>query len=488
MSIICRDAEIGLLNRLLASNKPEFLAIYGRRRIGKTHLIRSFFEEKNCVFFNVMGTKNGSYHNQITHFTQRLGEVFLGGIIPQTKPNWDETFQTLKNATLQVPKEKKIVMFLDELPWMATKKSNLLQTIDYYWNQYWSRDNRIKLIVCGSSASWIINKIINNKGGLYNRVTETIHLQAFSLLETEQYLASNKVKLNRKQLTELYMVTGGVPFYLSKIEPGYSATQLIEMQAFSQKAFLLKEFDALFESLFDNADAYIEIIKTIAQYKEGVGQQKLFEKLTKTPKGETSIKRLKDLDDAGFVTSFISHFHSKRGIYYRITDEYALFYLYWVEPLKATKMAQALEKGYWQTLTQTPKWFSWAGYAFEAVCYKHLSQIRRALHLSSTAIPNAWRYTPSKKSDVPGAQIDLLFDRDDDTITICEIKFSKRAFEITKDYAQKLQQKIEIFKKITGTKKQLFLAFISANGLKKNRYSEALVSHVITIDDLFKET
>jgi uncharacterized protein len=485
MGIICRSKEVTLLEKILASKKPEFLALYGRRRVGKTYLIRSFFERKRCVFFSVMGTKNGSYQDQIRHFIQRVGEVFLGGISPQPKKNWDEAFQMLRDAIAQVPKNKKIVIFIDELPWMATRKSKLLETVDYYWNQYWSRESRVKLIVCGSSASWIINKIINNKGGLYNRVTETIHLKPFNLLETEQYLTENKIKLNRKQLVELYMVTGGVPFYLSKVEPGYSAIQLIEMLAFSTKSLLLKEFDALFESLFDYADAYIEIVKIVAKYRDGIGQQALFKKLTKTPMGETSIKRAKDLEDSGFIISFTPHFHAKRGTYYRIEDEYTLFYLYWIEPIKLTKMGKSFEVGYWKTLTQTPKWFSWSGCAFEGICYKHLAQIRRTLVLSPTAVPNSWRYVPKVGSINHGAQIDLLFDRDDDSITICEIKFSKKKFEITKEYAQKLRQKADVFKKRTGTQKQIFIAMISANGVKKNKYSEELLSGVVTLDDLF---
>ncbi|GAB4223510.1 MAG: ATP-binding protein [Gammaproteobacteria bacterium] len=486
MNILCRSREVKLLEKILASKKPEFLAVYGRRRVGKTHLICSFFEGKNCIFFNVMGTKDGPYKDQIAHFTYRIGEVFLGGITPKQGNNWDEAFQMLRGVMAQTPKNKKIVIFLDELPWMATRKSNLLQTIDYYWNQYWSREARIKLIVCGSSASWIIHKIINNKGGLYNRVTEIIHLKPFNLAETEYYLQSSNIKLNRRQVTELYMVTGGVPFYLSKFEPGYSATQLTEKLVFSPKAVLLNEFNALFESLFDNADAYIEIVKLIAKHREGIGQQELFKKLIKSPKGETSLKRVKELEETGFIISFIPHFHAKRGIYYRIEDEYTLFYLFWIDSIKSTKVFKAFEPGYWKTLTQTSKWFAWAGYAFEAICYKHLVQIRKALDLPSTAIPNSWRYVPKGDSGNKGAQIDLLFDRNDNSITICEIKFSNKVFEITKEYAQKLKQKVEVFKKITGTQKQIFIAMIAANGVKKNKHSNELINHVVTLEELFK--
>ncbi len=485
MHIVSRQAEIKKLENAFSSKKPEFLAIYGRRRVGKTFLVRSFFEKKKCIFFAVTGSKDGSYLDQRTHFTQRIGEVFLGGIVPTIGSNWDQTFKQLTDAINNTDKKKKAVIFLDELPWMATKKSKLLQTLDYYWNQYWSRDSRIKLIICGSSASWIIDNIVNNKGGLHNRVTETIYLRPYNLLETEQYLLSNKIRLNRKQIVEIYMVTGGVPFYLSKIEPGFSAVQIIERLAFTENAFLLNEFDNLFSSLFDDGDAHVEIIKAISKNRDGIGQETLFNSLTKTSKGKTGLKRLKALEDAGFISSFTPHFHKKRGVYYRITDEYTLFYLQWILPLKRTKMTNALQKGFWKTLTQKPEWFSWAGYAFEAVCYKHLNQIRHALNLSSTSVPNAWRHIPIKKSSEKGAQIDLLFDRDDDSITICEIKYTEKPFIITKEYAQKLYQKRTVFKEITGTPKQIFVAMISANDVKKNTYLTECIDGVVILDDLF---
>ena len=486
MNIASRYDEIKILEKILASKQPEFLALCGRRRIGKTFLIRQFFDKKSCVFFNVTGSKDGAFKDQIAHFTQRLGEVFLDGIIPQAGNNWDASFKLLTKAINNVPKNKKVVIFLDELPWLATRRSKLLGMLDYYWNQYWSFDKRVKLIVCGSSASWIIDKIINNQGGLYNRLTKSIYLKPFNLAETEKFLQSKKVKLTRKQIAEIYMVTGGVPFYLNQIEPGRSATQIIEDLAFTDRAILLNEFENLFSSLFDDGDAHIEIVKTIAANRYGIGQEKLFNQLTRTVKGNTGLKRLKALEDAGFILSYVPHFHKQRGIYYRICDEYTVFYLSWLAPLKQTKMKQALDKGYWKTLTQTPKWYSWSGYAFEAVCYKHLNEIRRTLGLPPTAIPNTWRYQPLKKEDGEGAQIDLLFDRDDDAITLFEIKHSTKPFVITKEYAAKLRRKIEVFKKVTKTDKQIFLVMIASNGVKKNAYSEELLDGVITLDDLFK--
>ena len=287
------------------------------------------------------------------------------------------------------------------------------------------------------------------------------------------------------------MVTGGVPYYLNRVEPGLSATEVIERLAFRPKAFLLNEFDNLFSSLFEDSESYIEIIKTIAQNRSGIGQEQLFKQLTHTTKGSPGLARLKALEDAGFIISFKPHFHKERGVYYRVIDEYTLFYLYWIAPLKETKMSAALAKGYWKALMQTPQWFSWAGYAFEAICYKHLSEIREALELPPTAIPNAWRHIPKQIAeiqDTAGAQIDLLFDRQDDSITVCEIKYTNKEFTIDKQYAAVLANKIKVFAQQTRTKKQLFVAMISANGIVENQYAKSMACRVVTLADFFRPT
>ena len=442
--------------------------------------------KKKCVFLNVTGQKNGNMHVQIKHFSQRLGEVFLGGVEPVTPRNWDEAFRLLKKQIDQAESKKQIVIFIDELPWMATKRSKLLETIEYYWNQYWAFDSRIKFVVCGSSASWIIDKIVNNKAGLHNRMTEEIHLEPFNLKDTKLFLKKHKVKLKNKQVTEIYMATGGVPYYLSKVEPGMSATQIIEKLAFSSKALLLGEFDNLFSSLFENHEAYVEMIRMLAKHPEGLGQKDLIKKLKNTSKGKGPLQRLKSLEEAGFIVGFTPHFNRSKGLYYRVIDEYCLFYLTWLEPIKRTQMSKALEPGYWQYLKQMPAWHSWAGHAFEGVCYKHIRQIRSALGLPIISIPNTWRFLPKKGSALQGAQIDLLFDRPDDSITICEIKYTQKPFAIEKSYAKNLQAKKDVFRSRTKTQKQIFIAFISANGIRQGIYADELVSQCVSLDDLFE--
>lgn len=488
MPVIGREDEQHVLDDFLKSNRPEFLAIYGRRRIGKTFLIKNFFKDKkNAIFFNTTGSKEGTIFEQISHFTKEIGSIFYHGISLKQGKNWDETFEILTKAINTLEKNKKIVLFFDEFPWMATRKSKLLQTLDYYWNQHWSDDKRIKLIICGSSASWIIDKIINNKGGLHNRITRQMFLEPLNLSDTKQFLNDQGIKLNNKHLLQIYMMMGGVPYYLSQLKKGLSAAQIIEQIAFRKKSLLLNEFENLFSALFNSYEICEDIIRIIAQHQQGIGQEELFKKFHKNIKGKLGLTKLKELEDAGFIISFKSHFHERRGIYYKLVDEYTLFYLKWIEPVKNTLLKKNLSIGYWEKHQGSATWHSWSGLAFESLCYKHLSQIRKALELSPTAIPNTWRYAPLKGSQENGAQIDLLFDRQDDSITICEIKYTEQPFSIDKEYAKKLQQKIDVFKKITKTTKQIFLAMISANGLKKTMYSEELVDGVVTLDDLFQK-
>ena len=262
--LIGRLAEQSILQEMLESNQAEFLAIYGRRRIGKTFLVREYFKDKDVIFFNSTGSKDGSLTEQIQHFTKEISRVFYRGIKLEAGKNWDSTFELLTNAIETVSGNKKIVLFFDELPWMATKNSKLLTTLDYYWNQYWNRDNRIRLIICGSSASWIVDKIISNKGGLHNRITKQIRLLPFNLRETKAFLDKKDIRLTHNQITQIYMTTGGVPYYLNNIRKGMSAAQNIDLLAFTPDGLLFKEFDNLFAALFDMHELCTRIIKIIA--------------------------------------------------------------------------------------------------------------------------------------------------------------------------------------------------------------------------------
>ncbi len=486
MKLIGRQTEVRLLEKLFHSKKAEFLTLYGRRRVGKTYLIREFFSKQdNSLFFNVTGAQQGSLKEQLTHFTQQLGKIFYGGYSFPVPKNWDEALQLLNTGIEKEDKKKKIILFFDELPWMATRNSRLLQRLDYFWNQHWSSDPRIKLIVCGSSASWIIHKIIKNRGGLHNRITQKIRLEPFSLSETKLYLNELGIKLSDPHILQLYLLTGGVPYYLSHLKKGLSATQLIEDLAFTENGILREEFDNLFHSLFDEADDYIHLIKMIASKRYGIGQQELLKLMGSGSLGSAGKNRLEELEEAGFIISFIPYGHTRQGIYYRLIDEYTSFYLKWIEPSRKKLHAKSLSPGHGALLQHSTGWNSWAGYAFENVCYKHLSEIKQALSIGPDALADTWRYVPRAHSSEQGAQIDLLFDRSDDSITLCEIKYTDEPFILTKSFVESLHRKRAIFKSRTRTRKHIFTALISVNGVKDNYYAADQLSQIITLSDLF---
>lgn len=482
MKLIGRRKEQEVLKELLHSEQAEFLAVYGRRRIGKTFLIREFFSSQKVLFFNVTGSKDINLQEQVKHFTKELSTVFYNGASIMPGKNWEDAFEELTKAINNISKKTKIVLFFDELPWMATKNSQLLQRLDYYWNQHWSRDKRIKLIICGSSASWIVDKIINNKGGLHNRITHKIHLMPFNLLETKIFLDSLGCRYTQNQILQIYMVMGGVPFYLSKIKKGKSAAQNIDLLSFTEGGLFVTEFDNLFSSLFDNSELCIELIMQIAKSRSGISQEDLFKKIEKNIKGKSGIQKLKELESSGFIAKFKPYSHTRKGIYYKVIDEYTLFYLEWIRSIRDELVPNVDMSKYWENVLGSPKYYNWSGYAFESIIYKHLGQVRVALGLDVSALPSSWRYSGKKQN---GAQIDLLFDRKDDAISICEIKHTTQPFVIDKAYAQNLQNKVEVFKEITRTKKQIFVSIISASGLKESQYSKDLVDHVVTSGDLF---
>lgn len=479
-----RRKEQELLLELIESNKSEFIAVYGRRRVGKTYLIKNLMSSFSCVFFHVTGIQKGTVQIQLKEFAKQIGNAFYQSpsIVPQK--NWFDTFEDLTDAINEVPKDQTVVLFFDEFPWMATPRSKILVALELYWNRYWVFDKRIKLIICGSSTSWIINNIINNKGGLHNRVTRTINLQPFSLHETESYLKEHRIKLNHKQILDLYTVLGGVPLYWSFIRKGRSAHQCIDELCFQKNGPLVNEFERLFESLFEDPKPYVELIRFIADHRYGIGQAELIA-LSKQPNGGGTIDRLHQLEEAGFVTSLVPYGHKDRGVYYVMDDEYSLFYLRWIEPHLKTIAKKETNEGFWLSLSNQSSWKAWAGYAFESICYKHINQIRRALHIDPGARAGTWRYSPRIKDEQAGAQIDLLFDRLDGTITLCEIKCSEHQFAIDKSCHQELLRKMEIFKKQTRTKKQLFFSMITTMGLKKTMYSEEIISTEATLEDLF---
>ncbi len=481
--IIGRDPELKILKELLDSKESEFLAIYGRRRVGKTHLIREYFCERG-EYFEITGQKDGNLKEQLDNFIIKYSEKFHDGLRLKTPENWKEAFHLVTKQAEIVKSNQKFIFFIDELPWLASRKSNLMQALDYYWNAYWSKKNNFILVACGSAASWILDKLINAKGGLYNRLTKTILLKPYNLLGTQKFLKSRGISFNHMQVLDLYMAFGGIPHYLKQARKGKSASQIIDEVCFSKNGLLYGEFNRLFESLFEHSEKHERVVRAIAEEQNGISRKKLLEK-AKLPSGGSVKKLLDELEASNFIRKYIPLGKERKDHYYRISDEYTFFYLKWVERL--VKKGSAIGKNHWQNQVNTPKVNTWKGYAFENICLAHSEQIRSALDLSTIHCEvGSWRFLPKKGTKEKGAQIDLIFDRKDSSVTICEIKYSDHLIKVDKELCKGLSNKIDIFEKKFPTDKQIFLAMITTKGIKESIWSEGIVHNEVNLDDLFK--
>lgn len=481
--IIGRKKELKILEESVSSNTAEFIAIYGRRRVGKTYLIKNFFGQQSGVFFELTGNED-TMKNQLKNFSVSLSKTFFHGAEMAIQSNWMDAFRQLSIIIDGLPKNKRITIFLDELPWLATKKSGFLKALEYFWNTSWVYRKKLILVVCGSAASWMLKKIVYAKGGLHNRITVNIPLLPFTLTEVAAYLKYRGIQLNEQQVLQLYMTMGGIPHYLKSIKKNLSVAQNINEICFQKGGLLFDEFDKLFHSLYDEPEVYINIIRAIASKKSGISREELLIKVKEASDGGTLNIRIQSLEEAGFISTFLPLGHARRGVHYRLIDEYCIFYFNWIEPMRQKTRISSSET-HWLSMIRSPAWHSWAGYAFEAICLKHIDVIKKALgidHVQSYC--GDWRYIPEKET-LTGAQIDLIFDRNDDCITLCEIKHTEQPFVITKNYAVELKRKLSIYKEKTRTKKQIFWCLISCNGASKNKYFNEIISGMLTLKDLF---
>lgn len=482
--LIGRQKELSILDKIYKSPEAEFLALYGRRRVGKTFLIRNFFENKG-LFFEVTGLKDGSLKEQLKIFTESFQKTFYRGLPLQQFQSWNQAFALLTSELEKIPKNKKIIISLDELPWLATPKSGLLQNLDHFWNTRWSRMTNLKIILCGSAASWMLEKLIFAKGGLHNRITQTIRLQQFNLREVKEYLHSRGIRLNNHQILEIYMAMGGIPYYLRQIEKGRSAAQIVDAVCFQRNGVLYDEFKKLFASLFKHSEANLKIFKEIAKHRYGITRNRLLQ-LTGTSTGGRFNDRIYEMEEAGFIASFVPYGKVRKEHSYRVIDEYSYFYLKWIQNAPRGILLDS-SSGYWKQQRQTQSWKAWSGYSFEGVCLKHSDKIRASLGIDNIACEiGTWHCLPRKGSKDAGAQIDLLFDRSDGAITICELKYSGSKFTLNKSYVEKLKNKINVFKTRLNIKKQFFLVLVTNFGVAKNRYYDEMVSGEVKLDDLFR--
>ncbi len=472
--IIGREIEQRQLKNIIASQEAELLAIYGRRRIGKTYLIRNAYERQ--LIFEFSGVHHATLHQQLELFSDTMSKAT--GFPITTTTSWTHAFTLLIEYIKPLLKKEKKVVFIDEFPWLHTPRSGFMQAFENFWNMWASKEKNLVVVICGSAAAWMIKNIINNKGGLHNRVTRKIRLMPFTLGEAEAFLKQRKIVLDRYQLIQLYMVMGGVPQYLKMIEKGESAMLAIDRICFTKDGFLHDEFKNLFNSLFDDAAMHMNVIKALAKKGKGLTRNEII-KTCKLQSGGGTTQLLEELNESGFIEAYTPFGKNSKDSIYKLVDEYSLFYTKFIENGKLKGA------GSWAKYSTTSAWISWSGYAFENICMKHIKQLKTALGIESVHTEhNMWRYV--SKEEENGVQIDLLIDRQDQCINLCEMKFSINEFEITKSYAKELQTKIDVFREKSKTRKTVFLTIVTTNGVKNFGKYIGLVQKEIKMNALFK--
>jgi len=469
-TIIGREREQYLLSQYVESEKPEFIAIFGRRRVGKTFLIKEYFNYKFAFYFS--GVENTDKSQQLENFNMALRKY--GNEYYPTADSWFRAFEQLIQMLEKKKKTGKKVIFIDELPWLDTPRSGFIQALEYFWNTYASEKSDIMLIVCGSATSWMLNKLIKNRGGLHNRVTRQMFIEPFTLKECEDFLKHKKIILNRHQIIESYMIIGGIPYYLEQFEKSFSLPQNIDNLFFKPKGILRFEFERLFSSLFKRSERYIQIIEILAKKRQGLIRDEIVT-ASGLSDGGTLTKILEELEQCGFIRSYYAYGKLTKERLYQLVDFYSLFYLNFI------KNNRHNDENFWTNLIDNAKHRAWSGYAFEQVCMQHIKQIRHKLGISGVVTYTAsWR---SKKSE-PGAQIDLIIERNDRVINLCEIKYANEEFTIDKNLDDNLRHKRGAFKYETKTRKAVHQTMITTYGIKHNMYWNNIQSEVVA-NDLF---
>ncbi|MBK8051824.1 MAG: ATP-binding protein [Saprospiraceae bacterium] len=476
--MIGRDGELSIVDDIYESQKSELLLVIGRRRVGKTFFIEHAFSEG--MAFHFTGTKDAEVENQIEKFGQQIEKYFDKNVLEINIKNWAESLNLLSKSISGLRKsKKKRVIFFDEFPWIDTHKSNFLNEFTYWWNNWASKQNII-VVVAGSATSYLIDSFEKDTGGLHNRVTKRIEIKPFSLYETKLFLTKNNITLDHYHLVQLYMVMGGIPYYLREVKRGESATQAINRLCFENKGLLKNEFDFLYKALFKHAENHISVVKALASKHKGLTRQEIV-RLTGLSDGGGLSKVLNELVACSFVLRLSSLDKKSKEIIYKLVDEYTLFYFNFIEGHKK------VSGDAWLKFANMPHFTVWQGYAFENICFRHMDAIKSALGISGMYTENVSYYHKKNKESV-GFQIDMIIDRADNVMNICEMKFYNKEVTIDRQTADKLRLRRANFKELSKTRKLLLNTLITTYGVETNEHSLAQIDSIVTMDQFFSQT
>lgn len=474
--IIGRTNECARLDKCLREEIAQLILVYGRRRVGKTFLINQYFENK--FSFKLTGAYNKPRTEQLQAFISEYNRKTNNKL--KAPSTWKQAFELLREYIENYDPNKKCIIFFDEMPWLDTHKSGFLPEFEYFWNDFGSAVDNLVFIVCGSATSWLVDNIVHNKGGLFNRQTCKLFLEPFSLYETEQYLISKGIHWSRYDIAECYMIMGGIPYYLSLLDKEMSYLQNIDYLFFRKKAELWDEFEHLYNTLFTQSENYIAVVYELSKRKNGLTREEISKGTGISLNGVLS-KIIKNLVDSGFVRENQFFGNKKKSTLYQLADYYSSFYFHYIKDNKGR------DEHFWSNTLDTPARKAWAGNMFEQVCKDHIRQIKQKMGILGILSEEfVWYIKADKNLDMQGTQIDMIIDRRDRVIDLCEMKFSIGEYIIDKEYDEKLRNRVETFKKITKTKKAVQIVFVTTYGVVANQYS-GIIQRQITLEDLFRD-
>ncbi len=474
--IIGRTKEYTRLDKCMREDVAQLVLVYGRRRVGKTFLINQYYG--NSFGFKLTGAYNKPKAEQLHAFISELNRKTHKKM--EAPSSWVQAFEMLREYIEAQDPNQKCVIFFDEMPWLDTHKSGFLSAFEYFWNDFGSSVDNLVFIVCGSSTSWLVDNIEHNKGGLFNRQTCKLFLEPFSLSEAEEYLISKGIRWSRYDITECYMIMGGIPYYLSLLDKEMSYLQNIDYLFFRKKAELWDEFDHLYNTLFSKGENYISVVHELSKKKNGLTREEISKETGLALNGILS-KIIKNLVDSGFVRENQFFGKKKKDALYQLADYYSSFYFHYIWGNKGR------DEHFWSNTLDAPVRKTWAGNMFEQVCKDHIKQIKQKIGiLGILSEESIWFVKADKELHTPGAQVDLIIDRRDRVIDLCEMKYSLGEYSVDKEYDQKVRKRIETFRKDSKTKKAVQIVFVTTYGVESNQYS-GIVQKQVTLEDLFKE-
>lgn len=480
--MIGRIEEKKQLQSLLKEEESQFVAVFGRRRIGKTYLIRESFDYQFA--FQHTGISSNSLKKrerkqaQFEKFAESLKEA--GYVLDKPLSSWNEAFNCLKEV-IKRSKETKKVIFIDELSWMDPKNNNgLISALESFWNGWVTsrKEKDVILIVCASATYWMTNYIVNSKGGLHNRLTGKIYLKPFTLGECQEYLESKHINFNFHQILQCYMILGGVPYYWSLLKKGKSLPQNIDDLFFKEGAPLEDEYDNLYQALFELPAQHIKIIEALTSVNKGITREEICQKTGIASSGNLT-RKLDELEKCGFIRKYIPFGYKTKKATYQLIDNYTLFYHKFIKN-------RIYDNKYWQNISNSAEVKAWSGIAFEKVCLEHVNQIKFALGISGvqTAV-NSWKCDADPDKGILGSQIDLLLVRKDQVINVCEMKYSETEFISDQAFDKAMRRRMSDLQNATGTKHALHSTLITTYGIEETSYAGNIQS-VITAEDLFR--